>query len=398
MTSTTGASPATAPLEGIVVADFSRVLAGPYASMFLADLGATVIKIERPGQGDDTRSWGPPWTAIASSYFESVNRSKLSVTLELKDPSDLAIARRIAEQADVLVENFKAGTLDRYGLDYQTLSQVNPGLVYASVTGFGSAEGASLPGYDFLVQAVGGLMSITGEPDGEPLKVGVALVDVLTGKDAAIGILAALRGREITGTGQRIEVNLLSSLLGSLVNQASGALATGRAPGRMGNRHPSITPYETLACADAPLAVACGNDGQFARLTTVLGCPGLAADPRFATNAERVAHREELRRALESALSTDTAAHWEELLVSAGLAAGRIADIPQAIDRARRLGLDPVYDVGEGRPAQIRHPILYSGHVPRRDLPPPRLGEHDAIIRERYGRTTGPSDESEAMP
>lgn len=388
-----------APLAGIVVADFSRVLAGPYASMFLADLGATVIKIERPGTGDDTRAWGPPWTCVASSYFESVNRSKLSVTLDLADAQDRAVARRMAERADVLVENFKTGTLDRYGLGYSALQSVNPGLVYASVTGFGSAGGASLPGYDFLVQAVGGLMSITGEPGGEPLKVGVALVDVLTGKDATIGILAALRAREVTGRGRRIEVNLLSSLLGSLVNQASGTLATGQSPGRLGNRHPSITPYETLNCADAPLAIACGNDGQFARLVATLGIPGLAADPRFLTNADRVAHREELVAALESALATDTAARWEAALVSAGLAAGRVGTIAEAIERARALGLDPTYEVGPGRPAQVRHPILYSDHVPRRDLPPPTLGQHSDVIRQRFGPEPLQTNETpEAIP
>lgn len=385
------------PLQGIVVADFSRVLAGPYASMFLADLGATVIKIERPGSGDDTRSWGPPWTDVASSYFESVNRSKQSVTLDLANAADLAIARTIAERADVLVENFKAGGLDRYGLGYQSLRERNPGLVYASITGFGSAAGASLPGYDFLVQAVGGLMSITGEPDGEPVKVGVALVDVLTGKDATIGILAALRARELSGLGRRVEVNLLSSLLGSLVNQASGYLATGLAPGRMGNQHPSITPYETLDCSDVPLAVACGNDAQFTRLVRVLGQPELAADQRFSTNADRIANRKALIVALEAVLAEDTAAHWEERLVRAGLAAGRVGDIGAAIERAQSLGLEPTYEIGDGRPAQVRNPITFSDHVPRRDLPPPRLGEHDQMIRERYGPLEPHSHDSEAM-
>ncbi len=381
---TPAVAPRSAPLEGVLVADFSRVLAGPYASMFLADFGAEVIKIERPGAGDDTRSWGPPWTPVASSYYESMNRTKQSVTLDLYNAEDLAIARTIAERADVLVENFMSGTMERFGLDYATLREVNPGLVYASVTGFGSSGGAALPGYDFLVQAVGGLMSITGEPDGQPLKVGVALVDVMTGKDAAIGILAALRAKEVTGLGQRIEVNLLSTILGALVNQASGALASGVAPGRMGNRHPSVVPYETIQCSDVPLAVACGNDGQFRRFMQVLGLPELITDERFATPSARVDHRDELIAEMGRVLSTNTAAYWEEAFTRAGLAAGRIGNILEAIDRARALGLDPTYEVGEGRPPQVRNPILFSDHTPRRDMPPPRLGEHDTVIRARF--------------
>ncbi len=269
----------TAPLEGLLVADFSRVLAGPFATMYLADLGATVVKVERPGSGDDTRAWGPPWTEHTSSYFESVNRSKLGLTLDLADPADQAMARELARRADILVENFRPGTLDRMGLGYEQVRDgdpatgrpANPGIVYASITGYGSGAGASIPGYDFVVQAVGGLMSITGEPDAPAQKVGVALVDVLTGKDAVIGILAGIAARARSGEGVRVEVDLLSSLLGALVNQASGYLATGTPPQRMGNRHPSIAPYETLACADGQLAVACGNDGQFRRLAAAVG-------------------------------------------------------------------------------------------------------------------------------
>lgn len=279
------------PMDGVVVADFSRVLAGPYATMLMADLGATVIKVERPGTGDDTRSWGPPWTEHASSYFESVNRGKRSITLDLADPSDQETARELVRRSDVLVENFRPGSLARYGLDFDSAAELNPRLVYASISGFGSGAGADLPGYDFVVQALGGLMSITGSPEGPPTKVGVALVDVLTGKDAALGIMAALRQREATGRGQHVEVNLLSSLLASLVNQMSGMLATGAPPGRMGNQHPSIAPYETLRCEDAYLAVAIGNDGQFRRLADALGLVGLAEDERFATNAQRVANR-----------------------------------------------------------------------------------------------------------
>ncbi|MGO3089755.1 MAG: CaiB/BaiF CoA transferase family protein, partial [Galactobacter sp.] len=283
-----------APLGGIVVADFSRVLAGPLATQTLADLGARVIKVERPGTGDDTRSWGPPYSENGTAtYFESVNRNKESIALDLSDPDDLATARALALRADVLVENFKVGTLEGLGLGHADLATENPGLITASISGFGSSGGAAIPGYDFVVQAVGGLMHITGAADGEPMKAGVALVDVLTAKDATIGILAALRRREITGHGAHLELNLLSSLQGALVNQAQAYLGAGAEPGRLGNVHPSISPYQSLRCADAPLAVACGNDGQFARLCSELGLPDLAADERFSSNPARVQHREE---------------------------------------------------------------------------------------------------------
>lgn len=380
----------TAPLEGVLVADFSRVLAGPYATMFLADLGATVIKVERRGIGDDTRAWGPPWTEQSSSYFESVNRTKKSIALDLRDPADLAVARSLAARADVVIENFRTGTMAKYGLDHESVSAINPRVVYCSITGLGSAAGAELPGYDFVVQALGGLMSITGEHDGDPMKVGVALVDVLTGKDATIGILAALRAREIDGVGQRVEVNLLSSLLGSLVNQASGYLTTGRSPGRMGNQHPSIAPYETLHCADGVLAIACGNDAQFARFATILGIPDTATDPRFVTNAERVANRAELVAVLEEQLRHAPAAEWEERLLKAGIAAARVGDLASAFERATALGLDPVFDVGPGHAPQVRHPVTYSRHAPRRDQPPPTLGEHDALVRDWYAPTPVP--------
>ncbi len=362
-------------LDGILVADFSRVLAGPLATMTLADLGATVVKVERPGAGDDTRHWGPPWTATTSSYFESVNRSKQSIALDLSAPDDLAAATRLAERADVLVENFRAGALAAKGLGYEQLAERNPGLVYCSITGFGSGGGADLPGYDFLVQAVGGLMSITGDPDGEPTKAGVALVDVLTSKDAAIGILAALTERTRSGRGQHVEVNLLSSLLGSLVNQAQSYLTTGRSPGRMGNQHPSIAPYETLHCADGVIAVACGNDGQFARLATVLELPDLAGDARFAHNADRVAHRADLVAALETALASAPAADWVARLTAAGVPAGAVGDIGSAFSLAQRLGLDPRVPV-DGAPDQVRNPVTFSRTPVTAYRRPPTLGEH----------------------
>lgn len=364
------------PLDGVVVADFSRVLAGPLACVNLADLGATVIKVERPGSGDDTRGWGPPWTGNSSSYFECANRSKQSVVLDLGDPDDLVLARELAQRADVLVENFRSGALGRRGLDYESVRVGNPGIVYCSVSGFGGD--ADLPGYDFLVQAMGGLMSITGTD--EPAKVGVALVDVLAAKDATIGILAALRAREQTGRGQRVEVNLLSSLLGSMANQASSYLTTGRAPGRMGNSHPSIAPYETLRCKDDVLALACGNDGQFRRLAGVLGVPELADDERFATNAERVRNRPELRAALEQQLGTDTVVAWAARLTEVGVPAGPVGDLADGFKLAESLGLAPTVPVGDS-PPQVRHPIGYSDTPVARYTAPPRLGQHSDEIR-----------------
>ena len=371
----------TAPLEGLLVADFSRVLAGPMATMMLADLGATVVKVERPGLGDDTRHWGPPWTARSTSYFECANRSKESVELDLKDPRDLDLARELARRADILVENHLTGVLDRLGLGYNTVSADNPGVVYCSITGFGSGEGATVPGYDFLVQAVGGLMSITGPVDGEPSKVGVALVDVLAGKDAVIGILAALEARRRTGQGQRVEVNLLSSLLGSLANQAGAYLATGSSPARMGNQHPSIAPYETLRCADGILALACGNDGQFRRLAQTLGHPEWADDPRFATNAARVGYRADLVVALEDVLRTGDVAAWVTALTAVGVPAGEVGDIGSAIALADALGLEPTLDVGGAHPRQVRHPVTYGRSTLRPATSPPRLGEHNDTIR-----------------
>jgi crotonobetainyl-CoA:carnitine CoA-transferase CaiB-like acyl-CoA transferase len=376
-----------APLEGLLVADFTRVLAGPLATMTLADLGAEVVKVERPGTGDDTRQWGPPWTGEGSSYFECVNRSKQSIALDLRSESDLALARALIARADVLVENFLTGTMDRLGLGYDAMAPQNPRLVYCSITGFGSAAGASLPGYDFVVQALGGLMSITGEPQGQPTKAGVALVDVLTGKDATIGILAALQEREGSGRGQRIEVNLLSSLLGSLANQASSYLTSGRAPTRMGNRHPSIAPYETLRCADGMLAVACGNNEQFARMCAVLACPELAEDPRFATNAARVHHRSYLVEALEKELARSCVVVWAARLTAMGVAAGAVNDLGDALELAGRLGLSPTTRVGSGHPDQVRHPITWSRSPLRRPTPPPALGEHSTVLRTRLEDT-----------
>ncbi|MGV1050519.1 MAG: CaiB/BaiF CoA transferase family protein, partial [Solirubrobacterales bacterium] len=297
-------------LDQIRILDFSRVLAGPFATMMLADFGATVTKVERAGVGDDTRAWGPPYGADGqATYFKSVNRNKTSLWLDLSQPEDLERARRLALEADVLVENFRPGVMAKLGLDYDDLRAANPGLVYCSITGFGAGEaGARLPGYDLLVQALGGLMSITGEPGGEPLKVGVALVDVLAGLFATVGVLTALEHRRRAGEGQRVDVDLLSALLSALVNQSSAYTVAGVVPERMGNRHPSIAPYELLATGEGELVVAIGTDRQFADLCEALGVPALATDPRFAVNPARVENREALRPELERALRARPAA------------------------------------------------------------------------------------------
>ncbi|MFT4469359.1 CaiB/BaiF CoA transferase family protein [Arthrobacter sulfonylureivorans] len=370
----------------MLVADFSRVLAGPLATMTLADLGARVIKVERPGTGDDTRSWGPPYSATGATYFESVNRNKESICLDLTASGDRLLAKKLALAADVVVENFKPGGMDKLGLGYEELASANPGLVYASISGFGSAEGASLPGYDFIVQAVGGLMSITGDADGSPYKAGVALVDVLTAKDATIGILAALNARAVSGQGRRLEVNLLSSLQGALANQAQAWLGAATVPRRMGNEHPSIVPYQLLACADGPLAVACGNDGQFRQLANVLGVPRLADDARFATNSARVQHRTELIPLLEQALSSSSASVWQDKLTGVGVPAGPVASIDEGINFAESLGLSPTIEVHDaaGRPVgrQVRHPVTWSPAFEARTAAPPALGEHTESVLE----------------
>ncbi|MFI0788590.1 CaiB/BaiF CoA transferase family protein [Streptomyces lydicus] len=377
------AAPPARALDGILVADFSRVLAGPLAAATLADLGADVIKVERPGAGDDTRAWGPPFTADGTAaYFDAANRSKRGLALDLGDPDDAAAARELARRADVLIENFRPGSLAGYGLDHTATRAANPGLVHCTITGFGSGPGARLPGYDFVVQAVGGLMSITGEPGGTPLKAGVALVDVLTAKDAATGILAALHHRQRTGHGQLVEVNLLSSLLGSLVNQASGHLATGRDPEPMGNRHPSIAPYETLACRDGQLlAVAVGNDRQFRALAEALGAPELAEDARFARNHDRVQNRTDLIKALENRLAADTPQGWTERLSAASVPCGPVNTLSQALELAARLGLDPVTPVGEGRVPQVASPLRLSGTPVTQPVAPPRLDEDGIPLR-----------------
>ncbi|TEX52467.1 MAG: carnitine dehydratase [Actinomycetales bacterium mxb001] len=358
------------PLEGIVVADFTRVLAGPYCTMLLGDMGAEVIKVERPGAGDDTRAWGPPYTASGlSTYFAGVNRNKSTVGIDLSTPEGVRAARDLIARADIVIENFKAGTLERLGLDYATVSTEHPGLVFCTISGFGSGAGRDLPGYDLLVQAMGGLMSVTGPGPGEPTKVGVALVDVITGLHATVGILAALHHRDATGEGQRLEVNLLSSLLSGLVNQSSAYAGAGVVPGILGNAHPSIAPYEVYATADRPLIIAVGNDRQFASLAEVLGAPGLAEDPRFRTNPDRVTHRVALNEQLVALLAGAGADEWQHRLTQSGVPCGPINDIAQAFALAERLGLEPVVDA-DGTPT-VAHPIRFDRTPATYRLPPP---------------------------
>lgn len=407
----TQASESKGPLSGIRVADFSRVLAGPYATMILADLGADVIKIESP-EGDGTRQWSPPVNAVGqSTYFAGVNRGKRSVVLDLRSSQGLERARELATTADVVIENFKPGTMERFGLGYDEVCAANPGVVYCSISGFGEAAGKDLPGYDLLVQAVGGLMSITGQSNsdgGQPTKVGVALVDILTGLNAVIGIQAALRHRDqpelggrrqsggvsaivqpgsadgCVGLGQHIKVTLLGSLLSALANQASSTLETGMSPTRMGNAHPSIAPYETFAAADQSIALAVGTDGQFARLCEVVGVPEVAVDARFANNSLRVANRVELKRLLEDRLRVRSAAEWIEALTLANIPAGRVNSIAQAIELAESLDLGLVAqthavdsDGCEQTLRSIATPIAFSATPARYGAPPPALGQHD---------------------
>ena len=374
-----------APLRGIVVADFSRVLAGPLATMVLADLGADVIKVERPDVGDDTRSWGPPWRGAESTYSLAMNRNKRSITLDLTDADDQRLAVRLATRADVVVENFRPGNAARFGLDHDQLATVNPGLVSASVTGFGTSEdAAALGGYDFLIQAMSGLMSITGDPDGDATKVGVALVDVICGLYTAIGIQAALAERARSGRGQRVHVSLMGAALASLTNQASAYLGAGVVPGRMGNAHPSIAPYETFMAEDRTLALAVGSDRLFRILGEVLGEPGLADDPRFASNAARVEHRAALKQRLASVLETRRAADWVADLRARGVPAGLVNDLAEAFAEAETLGLRPVLATRRSSGDEIstvRSPIDLSRTPITGHRAPPHLGEHDAQIR-----------------
>ncbi|MEU7905946.1 CoA transferase [Actinoplanes sp. NPDC049118] len=367
------------PLSGLLVADFSRILAGPYATMLLADLGAQVIKVEGPS-GDDTRTWMPPVRDGVSTYYLGINRNKRSIALDLKQPGDLDVARRLATRADVMIENFRPGGLKRFGLDYDTVAAANERIVYASISGFGTGAGAGYPGYDLMIQAISGLMSLTGDPEGPPYRAGISVFDVMAGMHADIGILAALHHRDATGNGQHVEVNLLSSALSGLVNHSSGYVAGGTVGYRMGNAHPSLFPYEPLPTADGELVVIAGNDGQFRKLCQVLDLPGLPDDPRFGRNQDRTANREALRPILVERLARRTKDEWFRDLLAAGVPCAPINTIDGGVALAEELGLDPVVTVG-GIPG-VRNPITFSGTPAGYELPPPGLDQHGEEIRE----------------
>lgn len=367
-------------LDCVKIVDFSRVLAGPLATMVLADLGAEVIKIERPDGGDETRAWGPPYDENGcATYFQAVNRNKASVALDLTSKEGLRKARALLAGADVLVENFRPGVMERLGLGYEQVRSLRPSIVYCSITGFGSsAEAATLPGYDLLVQAVGGLMSITGSDRGEPQKVGVAIVDVVCGLFASVGILAALRHKERTGEGQRVEVDLLSSLLAALVNQGSAYTLAGEVATKIGNAHPSIAPYELLHVGDQQIVIAVGNDRQFSALAEAIGDADLAQRPEFATNADRVANRLALRAVLERRLACKPAAEWVADLMAAGVPTGQVNDIAGAFALAQRLRLQPIVKAPrpDGSHACLtRNPITLSATPVTYRTAPPMLSE-----------------------
>ena len=384
-------------LEGVRVLDLSRVLAGPWASQLLGDLGADVIKIEKPGTGDDTRGWGPPFLTDAAgdttdaAYFLSANRNKRSVAIDIADPDGAALVRRIAARSHIVVENFKVGGLRKYGLDYESLSKLNRALVYCSITGFGqSGPYAPRAGYDYMIQAMGGLMSITGQPDGapggEPMKVGVAVADLFSGMYAATGILAALRHAERTGEGQHVDVALLDCQIAMLANQASNYLVSGKPPGRLGNAHPNIAPYQVFRTRDGHIVIAVGNDGQFAAFARAIGAPMLAADERYGTNRARVANRAALIAAIEPRMREKTTAEWLAAMEAATVPAGPINSIDAAFDDAQvkaRAMTAPMRRADAAGKLMVAHPVKFSQTPARADLSPPRLGsDTDETLRD----------------
>jgi len=382
-------------LAGITVLDLSRVLAGPWAGQLLADLGADVIKVENPGRGDDTRHWGPPWTGPAggeAAYYLCANRGKRSITLDLKSEEGLAALLRLADASDVLIENFRAGTTAKLGIDYDTLAARNPRLVYCSITGFGqTGPYRDQPGYDFLVQAMGGLMSVTGEADGRPgagpQKIGVALSDILTGLYASNGILAALQERERSGRGQYIDLALLDVTAACLANQATNYLVGGVVPSRLGNAHPNIVPYQSFASSDGHFILAVGNDDQFRRLCQALGMPGLADDERFASNAARVAHREELTPLLQDQFLTAGSDHWLALCTRHSVPAGPINSIDAVFNDPQIRARNMVVELEHAETPALKlagNPLKLSRTPVRYERPPPLLGEHNReILGER---------------
>ena len=393
--------PSPGPLAGLRIIDCSTVLAGPFCTMLLGDLGADVIKVEPP-EGDATRGWGPPWVGSAAegtrtaAYYLAVNRNKRSLRLDLSRDEGREVLRTLLRTADAVVENFRVGGFARLGFADETLRELNPGLIHLAISGFGTrGPDASKPGYDFVIQAVGGLMSITGEPEGRPMKVGVAISDVVSGMFAAVAVLAGLLARERAGgaegaqaAGQRIDVSLLQSTLAVLVNQAQNALVTGKAPIRRGNAHPSIVPYETFATADGEIAIGVGSERQWARLGQAIGLPGLAADARFATNGDRVEHRAELIPILAARFATGTSASWLVALDAAGIPAGPILDVPAAFASPQAVALGsrvPLRHERLGQVDQVGIPFELSATPAAIRTPPPMLGEHGAEILAEAG-------------
>ena len=388
------------PLEGIKVLDLSRVLAGPWCTQLLADLGAEVIKVERPGSGDDTRHWGPPWHGEGNSrvaaYFLSCNRGKKSAAIDFAQEEGAALVRELANDADVVVENFKVGGLKKFGLDAASLRAAHPSIVYASITGFGQdGPYAERAGYDYIIQGMGGLMSITGQPDGEPgggpMRVGVAVVDLFTGMYTATAILAALYQREKTGEGAHVDMALFDTQLAMLANQASNALVSGNDPPRQGNTHPNIVPYQPFEAADQPIIIAIGNDRQFARLAEICGHPEWTRDERFASNAARVANRSEIVRLIADRIREKSAAEWLAELELAGIPAGPINRISQALADVQAQHRQMVRSIA-GVP-QVGSPLRFDGERADSDLPPPALGEHTWEILGRLGLSEADFDE-----
>ncbi len=375
------------PLEGITVLDLTRVLSGPYCTMLLADMGARVIKIEQPGKGDDTRAWGPPFLEGESAYFLSINRNKESVTLDFKHAEGRALLAGLISKSDVLVENFRPGTLEKLGFDYGSLAEKHPRLVYCSLSGFGqNGPRSKEPGYDAVVQAEGGLMSITGAADGPPYRLGVAIADIVSGMFAAYGVAMALFARERTGRGQHVDLAMLDAVTALLTYQAGNFFASGKVPARLGNRHPSIAPYETFQAADGDFVLAVGNDELWKKFCAVAG---LEPDSRFATNRQRVTQYDELRPLVAERLRTQPRAYWIDRLTAAGVPCGSVRDLRELFDdaqlRAREMIMDVQHDtIGALRLLGI--PVKLSGTPGRIRTPPPRLGEHtDAVLRDVLG-------------
>lgn len=380
------------PLAGFRVLDLSRILAGPFCTMLLGDLGAEVIKVERPGTGDDTRAWGPPFAAGESAYYLCANRNKKSVTVNLKSPQGQDIVRQLARISDVLVENFKAGELAQLGLGYEQLKALNPGLVYCSITGYGqTGPDSDLPGYDFIIQGRGGVMSITGEPEGEPMKVGVAIADITAGLFAANAIQAALLARARTGHGQAIDIALLDCQVAWLANVASNYLVSGQRPGRFGNGHPTIVPYQSFRAREGFFCLAVGNDGQWQKLCHLLGRPELAVDPRFATNPARVQHRDVLIPLLQEMFLTQDSAFWLREITAAGIACGPVQTIDQVFADPQVLARDMVWTVPHPTAGEVRltgSPLKLSETPVVCYLPPPLLGQHtDEVLTALLGYT-----------